>query len=100
MWTASFFLGNFAGPTFAGFLVEHYGFRFTTFVFLVLNIVIFAIDLMELTITVRRSKKYSIDNFIQHLKNQKNTFSHVKYSKLDQGSKTEPKFSTLEQHSI
>jgi hypothetical protein len=40
MWSASFYLGNFLGPTVAGFLVEAYGFRQSTVVFFSILIVI------------------------------------------------------------
>ena len=30
VWSSSFFLGNFVGPTLAGFTIEYYGFRKTT----------------------------------------------------------------------
>ena len=100
MWTASFFLGNFAGPTVAGFLVERFGFRFTTFIFFLFNVAIFAVDLIDLTVAVRRSKKDSFYNYVNHPELGKNSFSNVKYSKLDHELIDKPEISKLEENFI
>ena len=57
MWSASFYLGNFIGPTAAGFLVDAYGFEWTSFVFLSFNCFILSVDIFELSFNVRKSKK-------------------------------------------
>ena len=57
MWSASFYLGNFIGPTAAGFLVDAYGFEWTSFVFLSFNCFILFVDIFELSFNVRKSKK-------------------------------------------
>ena len=57
MWSASFYIGNFIGPTAAGFLVDAYGFEWTSFVFLSFNCFILSVDIFELSFNVRKSKK-------------------------------------------
>ena len=57
MWSASFYIGNFVGPTAAGFLVDAYGFEWTTVVFFSFNCFILLVDIFELTFDVRKSKK-------------------------------------------
>ena len=99
MWTASFFLGSFAGPTLSGFLVEHFGFRWSTFFFFLLNVVIFTVDLIELTMNVGRSRTKLIDNFQKCSQSEKKAFSDVKYSKLDQNSTDDLNISKLEKNS-
>ena len=44
-WASSFHLGNFIGPTIAGFLVESIGFRATSFVYLLFFATMAIIDL-------------------------------------------------------
>ena len=48
LWTAMFFLGGFIGPTFAGFFVEKYGFRWMTFVEWMSIAIILIIDIVDL----------------------------------------------------
>ncbi len=57
MWSASFYIGNFIGPTVSGFLVDAYGFEWTTIVFVGLYAFILIIDISELTFNVCRSKR-------------------------------------------
>ena len=59
MWSASFYIGNFIGPTAAGFLVDAYGFEWTTVVFLSFNCFILLVDIFELAFNVKKSKKPS-----------------------------------------
>ena len=54
MWTASFYSGNFIGPTVAGFLVDAYGFEWTCVVFVGAYGLIFMIDTCELTYVIRK----------------------------------------------
>ena len=56
MWSASFYIGNFIGPTVAGFLVDAYGFKWTTMVFFGLYGFILLVDIFELTYNVKKSK--------------------------------------------
>ncbi len=48
LWNTSFFLGNFVGPTVSGFLVEAWGFRSATIIFLGMFVVMGFVDLCEL----------------------------------------------------
>ena len=57
MWSASFYIGNFIGPTVSGFLVDAYGFEWTTIVFVGLYAFILIVDISELTFNVCRSKR-------------------------------------------
>jgi predicted MFS family arabinose efflux permease len=57
MWSASFFLGNFVGPTASGIAVEAYGFQSVTLVFFALYMCAMCMDLGELFYTVQRNKK-------------------------------------------
>ena len=54
MWTASFYSGNFIGPTVAGFLVDAYGFEWTCVVFVGAYGLIFMIDTCELNYVIRK----------------------------------------------
>ena len=45
------------GPTLAGFTVEYFGFRATTFGFVIAYAVVLCIDLVELAYTVRLNNK-------------------------------------------
>ena len=56
MWSASFYIGNFIGPTAAGFLVDAYGFEWTTVVFFSLYVFILLVDIFELSFNVKRNK--------------------------------------------
>lgn len=56
MWSSSFFLGNFIGPTLAGFTVEHYGFEATTDGFVITFIVMLFMNILELVYNVKSSK--------------------------------------------
>jgi len=54
MWSATFYLGTFVGPTMAGFLVDNHGFRFTSVLFcfffmgsLVMNIIEIAFNRLK-----------------------------------------------------
>ena len=57
MWSASFYIGNFIGPTVAGFLVDAYGFEWTTMVFFGVYVFISSVDIGELTFNVWKSKR-------------------------------------------
>ena len=62
MWTASFFLGNFMGPTVAGILVQHFGFRYSTLFFFVINCSVLLIDFAELVYSIRNSRNHPKSN--------------------------------------
>ena len=55
MWSCTFYLGNFLGPTLAGLAVENYGFRATTIGFFALDSGIILVDLFELYFSFKRS---------------------------------------------
>ena len=57
MWSSSFFLGNFVGPTVSGILVDYYGFRMTTLVFFVVYLVNIFVDVGELFFTIRSRRR-------------------------------------------
>ena len=56
VWMSSFALGNFAGPTFAGFVVQTEGFRNTTIVFFALYVAMTVIDFIEYSSAVIKSR--------------------------------------------
>ena len=58
MWSASRYFGSFIGPTVAGFLVDAYGFVWTTIVFFWLFCVITIVDICHLTFIVWQSNLY------------------------------------------
>ena len=63
MWSASFYIGNFIGPTAAGFLVDAYGFEWTTVVFFSLYGFILLVDIFELSFNIKKTKEaLSYDN--------------------------------------
>ena len=57
MWSASFNLGNFVGPTASGFFVESLGFRTSTMIFFALYIVMGIADTLEMIHTLRNHNK-------------------------------------------
>ena len=59
-WTSSFFLGYFLGPTLAGFTVEYFGFRATTFGFAIVYAVMSVIDFLELAYSVKLNKQVNV----------------------------------------
>ena len=48
VWTLSFFLGSAVGSTLSGFLVDAYGFEWTTVVFFAIYCIILVVDVFEL----------------------------------------------------
>ena len=63
MWSSSFYLGNFLGPTIAGFTVEAWGFRTASVVPWTLLLVALLVDAGELAFNVkhgitRRGQEY------------------------------------------
>ena len=59
-WSSAFFFGNFMGPTLVGFTVEYFGFRATTFGFVIAYAVVLCIDLVELAYTIRLNKQVGV----------------------------------------
>ena len=57
MWSFSFFLGNFLGPTLSGIFVEKYGFRSTTLFFFGVYCLNIIIDSLELAYNILVNKK-------------------------------------------
>jgi MFS family permease len=63
MWSTSFYLGNFLGPTVSGFLVEAYGFRNSTVLFFSILLFILVIDVFELAYNVRMKRSTKNVNY-------------------------------------
>ena len=55
VWTLSFFLGSAVGSTLSGFLVDAYGFEWTTVVFFAIYCIMLVVDVFELLFNVRQS---------------------------------------------
>jgi MFS family permease len=74
MWSSSFYLGNFLGPTVAGILVESFGFRLTTLIVFSLFIFMFIVDSLELFYYLKYvivPKKQGYIEFDEHNKTEK-----------------------------
>ena len=56
VWTLSFFLGSAVGSTLSGFLVDAYGFEWTTVVFFAIYCIILVADLFELSFNLKQSR--------------------------------------------
>lgn len=56
IWSTSFYLGKFLGPTLAGISVDKYGFRTTTIWFFALLCGILVVDFFELIFSVRKTR--------------------------------------------
>ena len=69
MWTSSFFLGNFLGPTLSGIFVDNFGFRSTTLGFFVMFTLNIMVDTMELFIKMCNSKNISMAAAYKKLSN-------------------------------
>lgn len=66
MWSSTYFLGNFLGPTVSGFLVDAYDFEWTTVVFCGIYCIAAIMDLCELTYSfLAHKKKLAIEMCIQ-----------------------------------
>jgi MFS family permease len=62
MWSSSFYLGLFLGPTVSGFLVDAYGFEWTAVIFSALYCIAIVINTCELAYTFFIQKdKFLID---------------------------------------
>ena len=57
MWSASFYIGNFIGPTASGFLVDAYGFQWTTTVFCSIYALTLITNIIELTFNMSKSRR-------------------------------------------
>ena len=64
-WLGSMHLGNFVGPTVAGFLVEAMGFRQSTLYFQILYAILCVSDSLELAWHIKRAKKDENENGIE-----------------------------------
>lgn len=58
VWLSAFSLGNFVGPTIAGFLVQTQGFRMATLIFFCLYVCMIVIDSIEGIWKQRRRQQY------------------------------------------
>ncbi len=54
LWSSSFYLGNFLGPTISGFVVEAIGFSWTATTFVPVFVIMFCANLAELIYNVRK----------------------------------------------
>ena len=57
MWTSSFYLGNFVGPTVGGFLVDYYGFGMAALVMFAACCLSILIDVAELSYSISQNKE-------------------------------------------
>ena len=64
MWSASFYFGNFVGPTTSGILVDAWGFKFTTVVPFVVYLFSVIVDFLELLYQTRNSFKDSQQEYL------------------------------------
>ena len=55
MWSASFYCGNFVGPTLSGISVDVWGFKYTTLVLFAVFIFSLIIDTLDLFFKMKRS---------------------------------------------
>ncbi len=67
MWVTSLYMGNFLGPTVAGFLVDAFGFRASSTVFFAAFLLILIVDFFELahTSNAHMKKKQKCDDCIE-----------------------------------
>ena len=59
MWSASFYLGNFVGPTVSGIFIDVWGFKYTTLILFVVYLFCLFIDSLELLHNMKKSVRYS-----------------------------------------
>ena len=59
MWSASFYLGNFIGPTVSGIFVDVWGFKYTTLILFVVYLFCLFIDSLDLLYNMKKSVSYS-----------------------------------------
>ena len=64
-WSTSFYFGNFLGPTMAGFLVEHLGFRDAILVFQGLIALAVVVDLYEFCYGYERKRTNTNNGAVQ-----------------------------------
>ena len=64
MWSASFYFGNFVGPTTSGILVDAWGFKFTTVVLFGVYLFSVIVDCLELLYQTRNSFKDSQHKYL------------------------------------
>ena len=57
LWSMFFYLSTCIGPTLAGFMVEQYGFRFTTLIFVILFILILLVNVVEFIHTLLLNRR-------------------------------------------
>ena len=73
MWSASFYFGNFVGPTASGLFVDNWGFKYTTLLLFVVFIISIIIDCLELLYQIRKSFTYSPQEYLTIERDCKNT---------------------------
>jgi hypothetical protein len=65
MWSSSFYLGSFAGPTFSGILVDYLTYKWTTFIYFVIYCAMLAADVAEFAFLKKTSRWQCYKTFLQ-----------------------------------
>ena len=64
MWSASFYFGNFVGPTASGIFVDAWGFKYTTLLLFLVYILSLIIDSLELLYNMKKLVSYNSQEYI------------------------------------
>lgn len=64
MWSASFYFGNFVGPTASGLFVDAWGFKYTTLLLFLVYIFSLVIDSLELLYNMNKSFGYGHRDYL------------------------------------
>ena len=64
MWSASFYLGNFVGPTASGLFVDAWGFKYTTLLLFIVFIFSLVIDSLELLYNMNKLFGYNHRDYL------------------------------------
>ena len=76
MWSSSCYIGNFIGPTVSGFLVDAYGFAWTSVVLFGVYVIILMIDIGELS--------YILNNCKTNNEYERLSYKHTEKTPLNQ----------------
>lgn len=63
MWSAAWYLSCFLGPTLAGILIDSFGFRQTTVIFVCCFFCILVVDVIELIQALKKSRQQDYQRF-------------------------------------
>ena len=64
MWSASFYFGNFVGPTASGLFVDAWGFKYTTLLLFLVYIFSLVIDSLELLYNMNKVFSYDHRDYL------------------------------------